>query len=65
MTVDAGRKPAGAANGTDEPSGLDAFISYSHHDIEFAVRLRDALRAAGQNAWLDESDIHGGTRWSE
>ncbi len=65
MTVEAGtRSPAEGAGGNDAER-RDAFISYSHHDIEFALKLRDALVAAGQNAWLDESEIHGGTRWSE
>jgi WD40 repeat protein len=43
----------------------DAFISYSHLDRESAVRLRDALREAGKRPWLDETEISGGTRWSD
>jgi hypothetical protein len=52
-------QPAPAADASD------AFISYSHLDREFAVRLRDALRQAGKRPWLDETEISGGTRWSD
>lgn len=60
---------AGALAGAEADPGNvpnpDAFISYSHLDREFAVRLREALRARGKSAWLDETEIHGGTRWSD
>ena len=54
--------PGKRSSGVDDS---DAFISYSHLDREFAVRLRDALRDAGKRPWLDETEISGGTRWSE
>jgi WD40 repeat protein len=47
-----------AADGT-----RDAFISYSHVDWDFAVRLRTALEGQGQSIWMDERDIPGGSRW--
>ena len=43
----------------------DAFISYSHLDRDFAVRLREALERRGQRVWLDEKEIRGGIRWSD
>jgi WD40 repeat protein len=61
--------PGDSAPAADESAPAadesDAFISYSHLDRAFAVRLRDALRAAGQRPWLDETEISGGTRWSD
>ena len=56
---------SGHAAAPGDVANPDAFISYSHLDRAFAVRLRDALRAHGKNAWLDETEIHGGTRWSD
>ncbi len=43
----------------------DAFISYSHLDREFAVRLQVALNAAGKAVWVDESDILPTSRWAD
>ncbi len=43
----------------------DAFVSYSHFDRDFAVRLKTALGARDCSLWIDESEIHGGSRWSE
>jgi WD40 repeat protein len=57
--------PSAGTGGNGESSRNDAFISYSHHDRQFAVRLRAALEDRGQNIWLDESEIHGGSRWSD
>ena len=65
MTVEAGTRSSAEGAGRHDAERRDAFISYSHHDVEFALKLRDALVAAGQNVWLDESEIHGGTRWGE
>ena len=64
-----GEEPGGepGAEGESAPATdeSDAFISYSHLDREFAVRLRDALRDAGKRPWLDETEISGGARWSD
>jgi len=43
----------------------DAFISYSHLDRDFAVRLQRALKDSGKEIWVDESDIRSGSRWAE
>ncbi len=43
----------------------DAFISYSHRDRAFAVRLQLALNSSGKAVWVDESDIPSGARWAE
>jgi WD40 repeat protein len=48
-----------------EPEHYDAFVSYSHFDREFALTLKSALERGGESVWLDESEIHGGIRWSE
>jgi hypothetical protein len=45
---------------TDAPT---AFFSYSHEDLEFALRLSKDLRKAGANVWMDELDIKAGARW--
>jgi uncharacterized protein YjbI with pentapeptide repeats len=36
------------------------FISYSHEDKKFALRLHDALQAAGIRCWLDEKKMRPG-----
>lgn len=33
------------------------FISHTLTDIDFAIRLREALKEAGADAWLDDSDL--------
>ena len=43
----------------------DAFISYSHLDRDFAVRLQRALKDSGKAIWVDEADIPSGARWAE
>ena len=43
----------------------DAFISYSHLDRDFSVRLQTALKGAGKAIWVDETDIPSGSRWAE
>jgi tetratricopeptide (TPR) repeat protein len=40
-----------------------AFFSYSRNDSEFALRLAEDLKAAGQNVWLDQLDIVPGQQW--
>ncbi len=49
----------------DWPSELHhhAFISYSHQDREFVLKLRTALQERGKDVWLDESGIHPAERW--
>src|SRR5579862_1104962 len=39
------------------------FISYASQDREMAARIGDALRAAGVEAWLDQSELRGGDAW--
>ena len=46
------------------PDHYDAFVSYSHQDREFALRLRTALSSRGKTVWLDEAAIHGGADWN-
>ncbi len=41
----------------------DAFVSYSHQDREFALRLREGLRARGKDIWVDEKGIRPAERW--
>jgi hypothetical protein len=43
----------------------DAFISYSHLERDFAVRLQRALKESGKLIWVDESEIPSGARWAE
>lgn len=40
------------------------FISYSSHDAQAAVRLEQALSAAGYRAWRDQARLVGETDWS-
>ena len=39
------------------------FISYSRHDVDFALRLGKDLKAKGLNIWLDKLDIKPGEIW--
>ena len=41
-----------------------AFISYSHQDQAFAIRLAEALPSRGISPWLDRDEINAGDRWS-
>ncbi len=39
------------------------FLSYASQDSEAAKRICDALRAAGIEVWLDQSELAGGDQW--
>ncbi len=42
----------------------DAFVSYSHRDRDFAVRLQRALNASEKDVWVDER-IEAGSQWAD
>src|SRR5215468_6399431 len=46
------------------PKGA-VFVSYASQDAEAAVRICEALRAAGVEVWLDQSELRGGDAWDE
>jgi len=39
------------------------FISYSHEDNKFAMRLIDDLQDGGHSVWIDKMNIKGGAEW--
>jgi TolB-like protein/Tfp pilus assembly protein PilF len=39
------------------------FLSYASQDADAARRISDALRAAGIEVWLDQSELRGGDAW--
>ena len=39
------------------------FLSYASEDAEAAARICEALRAAGVEVWLDQSELRGGDAW--
>jgi TolB-like protein len=39
------------------------FLSYASQDVGAARRICDALRAAGIEVWLDQSELRGGDAW--
>jgi len=39
------------------------FLSYSSEDADAALRICDALRAAGLEVWFDKSELRGGDAW--
>ena len=39
------------------------FLSYAREDGDAALRIAEALRAAGVEVWLDQSDLRGGDVW--
>ena len=44
---------------------MTTFISYSHANSDFAVRLAKDLKASGYDVWLDQLDIPTGSRWDD
>jgi TolB-like protein len=44
-------------------SGKAVFLSYASQDVEAAQQLCNALRAAGVEVWLDQSELRGGDAW--
>jgi TolB-like protein/Tfp pilus assembly protein PilF len=41
------------------------FLSYASQDAEAARRICDALRSAGIEVWLDQSELRGGDAWDQ
>ena len=41
------------------------FISYASQDAAAARRICEALRAAGIEVWLDQSELRGGDVWDQ
>jgi adenylate cyclase len=39
------------------------FLSYASEDLTAAERIAEALRAAGVEVWLDQSELRGGDAW--
>ena len=39
------------------------FLSYASQDAEAALKICEALRAAGIEVWLDQSELRGGDAW--
>ena len=39
------------------------FVSYASQDVDAAQRISTALRAAGIEVWLDQSELRGGDKW--
>jgi adenylate cyclase len=44
-------------------SSRAVFLSYASQDAEVAARICNALRAAGIEVWLDQSELRGGDAW--
>jgi TolB-like protein len=44
-------------------TGCAVFLSYASQDADAAVRIAEALRAAGVDVWLDQSELRGGDAW--
>jgi hypothetical protein len=42
-----------------------AFLSYASQDAQAAQRIAEALRAAGIEVWLDQSELRGGDTWDQ
>ena len=56
--------PQAVAHTEDDELHHDVFVSYSHLDVEFARRLRAALRERGKDVWMDETNIAAAARWA-
>ena len=46
------------------PTGA-VFLSYASQDAKAAARIGNALRAAGIEVWLDQSELRGGDAWDQ
>lgn len=44
-------------------TGRAVFLSYASEDAAAALRISDALRAAGVECWFDQSELRGGDAW--
>src|ERR1700733_4710033 len=51
--------------GTVTDRGKAVFLSYASQDTEAALRLCNALRAAGIEVWFDQSELRGGGVWDQ
>jgi TolB-like protein/tetratricopeptide (TPR) repeat protein len=51
-----------SATQASTPAGA-VFLSYASEDAEAARRICEALRAAGIEVWLDQSELRGGDAW--
>jgi TolB-like protein len=59
-----GNKPQAEEGAGGAPKPADAvFISYASQDAAAAQRIAGALRAAGIEVWLDQSELRGGDAW--
>ena len=47
-----------------EPSHA-VFLSYASQDAQAALRIAEALHAAGVEVWLDQSELRGGDVWDQ
>ncbi|MEO7741451.1 MAG: TIR domain-containing protein [Usitatibacter sp.] len=47
------------------PEPKAVFLSYASQDAEPARRICEALRAAGIEAWFDQSELRGGDAWDQ
>ena len=43
--------------------GKSVFLSHASQDAEAAQQLCNALRAAGVEVWLDQTELRGGDAW--
>src|ERR1700681_3077082 len=46
-------------------SSTAVFLSYASQDAEVAQRICAALRQAGLEVWIDQSELRGGDAWDE
>jgi TolB-like protein len=51
-----------SAEPASTPTGA-VFLSYASQDVGAARQICDALRAAGIEVWLDQSELRGGDAW--
>ena len=54
----------GSPEPVSTPTGA-VFLSYASQDAEPAQKICEALRAAGIEAWFDQSELRGGDAWDQ
>ena len=53
------------SDSTPSTSARAVFLSYASQDAAAALRLCEALRAAGVEVWFDQSELRGGDAWDQ
>src|SRR6516225_2660546 len=63
MSAEKDQKPVSAVSAPAAMPAGAVFLSYASEDAQAAERIATALRSAGIEVWLDQSELRGGDAW--